>query len=181
MRRRSDPRDRHAISDRIRQLIWSLTIPLCVLSVFILLLFLVYSLRYAQISSNISTASQFNQNFKDEVDLKMYYFVTGSSDETPVDEVSTAEELAAKLLADTRNRESRRAASSVLNLCGNLKDCIADIEITNGYDLRMHQLEANIYVITELIQEYMYTYLYHEAGELAALRQQQSGASLSRH
>lgn len=174
MRRRSDPRDRHAISDRIRQLIWSLTIPLCVLSVFILLLFLVYSLRYAQISSNISTASQFNQNFKDEVDLRMYYFVTGSSAETPVDEVSTAEELAAKLLADTRNRESRRAASSVLNLCGNLKDCIADIEITNGYDLRMHQLEANIYVITELIQEYMYTYLYHEAGELAALRQQQS-------
>lgn len=174
MRTRSDPRDRHAISDRIRQLIWSLTIPLCVLSVFILLLFLVYSLRYAQISSNISTASQFNQNFKDEVDLKMYYFVTGSSAETPVDEVSTAEELAAKLLADTRNRESRRAASSVLNLCGNLKDCIADIEITNGYDLRMHQLEANIYVITELIQEYMYTYLYHEAGELAALRQQQS-------
>lgn len=62
---------------------------------------------YAQISSNISTASQFNQNFKDEVDLKMYYFVTGSSAGTPVDEVSTAEELAAKLLADTRNRESR--------------------------------------------------------------------------
>ena len=56
----------------------------------------------------------------------MYYFVSGSSDETPDDEVNTAEELAAKLLADTRNRESRRAASSVLKLCTNLKDCIAE-------------------------------------------------------
>ena len=174
MRRESVPRDPTAISSRIRQLIWSLAIPLCVLSVFILLVFLIYSLRYTQISRNISTASQFNQNFKNEVDLKMYYFVSGSSDETPDDEVNTAEELAAKLLADTRNRDSRRAASSVLNLCVNLKDCIADIRATEGYDLRIHQLETNIYVITQLIEEYMYTYLYHEAGELAALRHTQN-------
>ena len=174
MRRETSPRDPAAISSRIRKLIWSLAIPLCVLAVFILLLFLIYSLQYAQISSNISTASQFNQNFKDEVDLKMYYFVIGSSDETPDDEVNTAEKLAAKLLADTRNRDSRRAASSVLNLCGNLKDCIADIKATDGYDLRIHQLETNIYVITQLIEEYMYTYLYHEAGALAALRHTQN-------
>ena len=38
----------------------------------------------------------------------------------------------------------------------------------------MHQLESNIYVITELIQKYMYNYLYHEAGELAALRSRQT-------
>ena len=174
MRRESVPRDQTAISSRIRQLIWSLAIPLCVLSVFILLVFLIYSLRYTQISRNISTASQFNQNFKNEVDLKMYYFVSGSSSETPDDEVNTAEELAAKLLADTRNRDSRRAASSVLNLCVNLKDCIAVIRATDGYDLRIHQLETNIYVITQLIEEYMYTYLYHEAGELAALRHTQN-------
>ena len=174
MRREIAPRDPNAISSRIRKLIWSLAIPLCVLSLFILMLFLIYSLQYAQISSNISTASLFNQNFKDEVDLKMYYFVIGSSDETPDDEVNTAEELAARLLADTRNRDSRRAASSVLNLCGNLKDCIADIKATDGYDLRIHQLETNIYVVTQLIEEYMYTYLYHEAGELAMLRQTQN-------
>ena len=174
MRSVSMPRDPKAISSRIRKLIWSLAIPLCVLAVFILLVFLIYSLRFAQISRNISTASRFNQNFKNEVDLKMYYFVSGSSDETPDDEVNTAEELAAKLLADTRNRDSRRAASSVLNLCVNLKDCIADIRATEGYDLRIHQLETNIYVITQLIEEYMYTYLYHEAGELAALRHTQN-------
>ena len=72
MRSESVPRDPKAISSRIRKLIWSLAIPLCVLAVFILLVFLIYSLRFAQISRNISTASRFNQNFKNEVDLKMY-------------------------------------------------------------------------------------------------------------
>ena len=137
----------------------------CVLAVLVLVLLLIYSLQYAQISSNISTASQFNQNFKDEVDLEMYYFVTGSRDEIPWGEVETAEELATKLLGSTKNRESRRAANSVLNLCGNLKNSMSEIENTEGYDLRMHRLETNVYVITELVQEYMYTYLYHEAGE----------------
>ncbi len=167
-------RDSSSISGKIRQLILYLAIPLCVLSLFILALFLIYSAQYARVSRNISTASQFNQNFKDEVDLKMYYYVTGSDETLPLDEVEQAEELAGILLGSTRNRESHRAANSVLNLCGNLKNCIAEIEKTEGYDRRMHQLETNIYVITELIQEYMYTYLYHEAGEMAVLRQRQN-------
>ena len=167
-------RETTSISARLRQLILYLAVPLCVLAVLVLVLLLIYSLQYAQISSNISTASQFNQNFKDEVDLEMYYFVTGSRDEIPWGEVETAEELATKLLGSTKNRESRRAANSVLNLCGNLKNSMSEIENTEGYDLRMHRLETNVYVITELVQDYMYTYLYHEAGELAALRERQN-------
>ncbi|MBQ9662988.1 MAG: sensor histidine kinase [Oscillospiraceae bacterium] len=166
--------EKTSISARLRQLILYLAVPLCVMSAMVLLLFLVYSLQYAQISSNISTASRFNQNFKDEVDLKMYYFVTGSRNEIPWDEVETAEELATKLLGSTRDRESRRAVNSVLNLCENLKNCMSEIESTDGYDLRIHRLETNVYVITELIQDYMYTYLYHEAGALAALRERQN-------
>ena len=167
-------RDRGSISAKLRRLIITLAVPFCVMALFILLLFMVYSLRFAKVSSNISTASQFNQNFKEEVDLKMYYFVTGSSDEVPLEEVETAERLAEALLSGTGNRESMRAVSSVLNLCTNLKDCIAEIEQTEGYNNRMHQLETNVYVITELIQDYMYTSLSHEAGELAALRRRQT-------
>ena len=167
-------RGRHSISEKIRALIVQLALPLCVLAVFVLLLFFLYSLRFAQVSSNISTASQFNQNFKDEVDLKMYYFVTGSSDELPLDEVEKARELATTLIGTARSRESLRAVSSVLDLCENLKSCIYEIESTEGYDRRIHQLETNIYVITKLIQDYMYTYLFHEAGQLAALRQRQN-------
>ena len=182
MSRGSGNRDRKSISAMIRQLVVHLAVPLGALALFIFVLFLIYGIQYAKISSNISIASQFNQNFKDEVDLKMYYFVTGNSDSIPTEEVETAEELAGRLLESTRNRESRRAASSVLNLCQNLKNSFAAIEASEGYDLRMHQLETNVYVITELIQDYMYTYLYHEAGELAGLRNRQTvmlGAGLA--
>ena len=170
MRPAAAKKDRNSISEKIRELILHLAGPLCILSLLMLILFVAYSLEYASVSRNISTASRFNQNFKDEVDLKMYYFVTGSSGEIPLDEVAAAKELASELLESTRNRESRRAVNSVLNLCENLNDCIDGIRNTEGYDSRMHQLETNVYVITELIQEYMYTYLYHEAGELAALQ-----------
>ena len=166
--------DKRSIRAGLRNLILQLAVPLCLLSVFVLLVFLVSSLSLAQVSRNISTASRFNQNFKDEVDLKMYYFVTGSDDQLPWEEVQAAEELATALLENTRSRESHRAAESVLDLCENLRRCIQEIEETDGYDLRMHQLESNIYVITELIQKYIYNYLYHEAGELAVLRAQQN-------
>jgi two-component system sensor histidine kinase YesM len=174
MSARATREERGSISASLRRLICGLAVPLCLLALFLLLQFFLYGLRQARISSNISTASQFNRDFKNEVDLKMYYFVTGSSEGLPLDEVETAEELATTLLGSTSNRESRRAASSVLNLCGNLKSRISDIEAAEDYDSRMHQLEANVYVITELIQDYMYTYLYYEAGELAALRERQT-------
>ena len=166
--------DRHSISSRLRDLILHLAVPLCLLSVFLLLVLLISSLSLSQVSRNISTASQFNQNFKDEVDLKMYLFVTGSDEQLPWEEVQAAETLATALLENTHSRESYRAANSVLDLCENLRHCIQEIESTDGYDLRMHQLESNIYVITELIQKYIYNYLYHEAGELAAIRARQN-------
>ena len=153
--------DKTSISSRLRALILQLAVPLSLLSLFVVLVFLLSSLSLAQVSRNISTASRFNQNFKDEVDLKMYYFVTGSNDQLPWDEVQAAEDLATELLENTRSRESHRAATSVLDLCQNLRRCIQEIEATDGYDLRMHQLESNIYVITELIQKYIYTYLPH--------------------
>ncbi len=176
---KQEKREPNSISDRLRKLILYLAVPLSILAVVVLLILMTYSLQYARVSSNISTASQFNQNFKDEVDLKMYYFVSGSSTEIPREEVDTAEELAAKLLAGTRSREGRRAANSVLNLCANLKSCMGEIENTDGYDKRILQLENNVYVITTLIQDYVYTYLYHEAGELARLRDWQNLLILS--
>ena len=163
--------DKKSISGRMYTLIKNIFLPMLALSVFILLLLIVYYLQYASVSSNIINASGFNQNFKNDVDLKMYYFVSGYSDELPWEDVQTAQELAETLLANTKNSESRNAISSVLNLCDNLNASIEKIENTTGYDNRMEQLETNIYVITKLIEEYIYTYLYYEAGEIAFLQQ----------
>jgi two-component system sensor histidine kinase YesM len=45
-----------------------------------------------------------------------------------------------------------------------------EIAETEEYNLREEQLENNIYILTDLIQEYMYTYLYYEAAHLDALQ-----------
>ena len=163
--------EQNSIAGKLYGLILNIFIPMVLLAAVILFLFINYNLRYSSVTGNITTASQFNQDFKADVDLKMYYYVIGSSRELPVEEIQSARTLAQTLLLSSANPDSRKAASSVLGLCDSLLTSIDRIQSTEGYDKRMEQLETNIYVITELIEEYMYTYLYHEAGQLAALQQ----------
>ncbi len=129
-------------------------------------------LQYNAILNNVTTASDFNQNFKDDVDLKMYYYVINSqySEGLPIREVQSAETIARKLTDMTTEKDSLRAINSVLNLCHNLEDKINQIAQTKEYNSREYQLENNIYILTDLIQEYMYTYLYYEAVHLDALQ-----------
>ncbi len=84
--------------------------------------------------------------------------------------MQSAETIARKLIDTTTEKDSLRAISSVLNLCQNLEDKMQQIAETKEYDSRMDQLENNIYILTDLIQEYMYTYLYYEAVHLNALQ-----------
>ena len=153
----------HSIQGRLNRLILQMFIPVLAILICIVLMLVVRNYQYASVSGNIIDASGFNQNFKDEVDLKMYQFVSGSSDQLPWDEVRTAQELAEKLLDSTQNSESHKAIENVLYLCDSLETSITKIQETERYDQRMEQLETNIYVIT---------HLYHEAGEMAQLQRQ---------
>lgn len=165
-----------SINSRIFSLISTMFVPMLALSIAILGILIIFNAQYSSISSNIITASSFNQDFKDDVDLKMYYFVSGNSDELPFDEIETARKLAATLLENTNNPDSRRSISNVLNLCDSLYASIDKIENTEGYDNRIEQLETNVYVITQLIQQHIYSYLYNEAGEIAQLQNQLNAA-----
>lgn len=140
----------------------------------ILTLMLVNNSQYARLLYNVTTASEFNQDFKENIDLKMYYYVIESqySEGLPVAEVQAAQKLAKDLLHVTSQKDSLRAITSVLNLCENLEEKIYQIEATKNYDDRQVQLENNIYVLTALIQEYMYNYLYCESVQLNQLQRQ---------
>lgn len=167
-RRRLQP---NSIAGKLYSLMLNVFVPMVVLAAVILTLLVSYNVRNSAITGNITTASRFNQNFKSDVDLKMYYYVSGASQELPLEEIGAARTLAQTLLSGTTNPDSRKAIGSVVGLCDSLTASINKIQGTDGYDKRMEQLETSVYVITELIQEYMYTYLYHEAGQLAALQQ----------
>ncbi|MCI2046499.1 MAG: sensor histidine kinase [Faecalibacterium sp.] len=161
-----------SLEQRLRRLVVFCFVPLTVVIVLLLTLLLNYSMQYNTVLHNVTSASAFNQNFKESIDLEMYYYVVGSRYSTglPIQEVQDAQQLARALMATTTDHDSRRAIESVLNLSENLEKKIYQIQDTDNYDDRQNQLENNIYVLTDLIQEYMYNYLYYEAVQLSTLQ-----------
>lgn len=165
-----------SISRQMKRLVFSfalLTLAVLVMAGSILM---IYQDCYRELLRNLTRASEFNQDFKTEIDLKMYYYVIESrySEGLPVQQVQAAQELARDLISSTTNKDSLQAITSVLDLCENLEAKIYQIQQTQSYDQRQLQLENNIYVLTGLIQEYMYNYLYSEAVQLSVLQQQTS-------
>jgi len=157
---------------KLWKMILIVSVPLMIVIIAIASIGIAYALQYKAILNNVTMASEFNQNFKDDVDLKMYYYVIDSqySEGLPLKEVQSAEQIARKLTETTTKKESLRAINSVLNLCHNLQGKMEEIAGTNEYNLREEQLVNNIYILTDLIQEYMYTYLYYEAAHLDSLQ-----------
>lgn len=160
------------LKSRISKLTLMFVIPVLGLLLMTFSVLFSYSNKYTDILHNVTTASEFNQDFKEDIDLKMYYYVVDShySEGLPIKQVQDAQKIAKSLLETTTKRESYKAISDVLNLCLNLENKIYQIEETKSYDDRQQQLENNIYVLTALIRDYMYNYLYHEASLLDELQ-----------
>lgn len=165
---------RDSIESRMRRLVVMVCGFMAAILAVMLALVLAYNSQYKNLLYNVTTASEFNQDFKENIDLKMYYYVIESrySEGLPIQEVQAAQALAKDLLNSTSQKDSLRAVTSVLDLCENLEEKIYQIEETQSYDGRQMQLENNIYVLTALIQEYMYNYLYYESVQLNLLQQQ---------
>ena len=98
---------RDTIRGKMSRLLLQLFIPVIFLFITIIAMIVTRNIMFASVSGNIAAASGFNQNFKDDVDLKMYLYVSGSSDEIPWDDVSSARNLAEELLGSTKNENSR--------------------------------------------------------------------------
>ena len=163
-----------SIQSRIRRLALGFSVIFLIAPVFMLILLIVHNSQYSRLLHNVTRASEFNQDFKANIDLKMYYYVIESqySEGLPISEVEDAKSLARSLLDTTNNKDSLQAITSVLDLCENLEEKICQIQRTQNYDARQTQLENNVYVLTSLIQEYMYNYLYFESAQLNVLQQQ---------
>ena len=155
-------RRRDSIESRMRRLVVSVCVFVAAFLAVTLALALAYTGQYKNLLYNVTTASEFNQDFKENIDLKMYYYVIESqySEGLPIQEVQAAQALAKNLLSATSQKDSLRAITSVLDLCENLEEKIYQIEETQSYDDRQSQLENNIYVLTALIEKYINTNLY---------------------
>ena len=76
--RRTPPRPL-SLADQLHRLLVTVLLPLGVIIALLVSFVFSYSSQYTAISRTIAEVSGFNQNFKDDVDLKMYYYVIGST------------------------------------------------------------------------------------------------------
>ena len=98
-----------SIQGRLRQLVAGISILLVVVMLSALALLITNNSHYARVLHNVTTASEFNQEFKNTIDQKMYYYVIESqySQGLPIQEVHSAQELAKSLIATTTRRTPR--------------------------------------------------------------------------
>lgn len=172
MRINKSIRKKSTTSNMLRKLITATLVPMSIVVALLIGVLCWYSIQYRTILQNVTAASAFSQNFKNDVDLKMFYYVSDSaySEGKPIDEVEKARELANTLLSHTTQKKSIEAIESVRDLCITLEQRMDEIDNAGSYDEGMTQLENNIYILTELIQTYMYDYLYYESAHLSQLQ-----------
>ena len=90
--------DRNTIRGKMYRLIMQMFVPVMFILLLIFAMIITRNVMFASVSGNITDASGFNQNFKNEVDLKMYLYVSGSNKDIPWQDVASARSLAEKLL-----------------------------------------------------------------------------------
>ena len=66
------------MQSKLWKMILIVALPLMIVIIAIASIGIGYALQYNAILNNVTTASDFNQNFKDDIDLKMYYYVIDS-------------------------------------------------------------------------------------------------------
>lgn len=163
-----------SMSTMLRRLIACIVVPMSIVIAILIGILCWNTIQYKTILQNVTEASVFNQDFKSDVDLKMFYYVSDSAyaDGKPIEEVESARSLAEKLLAQTTEKNSIEAIESVRDLCLTLELRMDEIDNAPSYDEGMIQLENNIYILTDLIQTYMYDYLYYESVYLSQLQEE---------
>ena len=86
--------NKNTVQGKMYRLILQMFIPIVGILIAIFAMILTRNIMYASVSGNIVKASGFNQDFKNEIDLQMYLYVSGSSDEIPWEDVEAAKTLA---------------------------------------------------------------------------------------
>ncbi|MDE6211862.1 MAG: two-component sensor histidine kinase, partial [Lachnospiraceae bacterium] len=157
----------------------------------IMVLYLIYALRsysnaYDAIVDNMTVANNYNLNFKEEMDESLYKLVVGfvtfdtvGDDETLVDPYVLLDELRSEfynLMRITTDDESRARLQILLRNIDTLQDRVDDIrtnlETDVSYDTNIDMLDNNIYILTELIQDNIQSYIYYQTKSMEHLTNQ---------
>lgn len=160
-------------------------IPMIILSVYQIVALNKYSTAYDAIVRRITSANNYNLNFKEEMDESMYKIVVEAETFESIDEnsdlknpyqlIEDARDNFTNLKEITSNRDSLDWINRILLNLDTLKDRINEIrdnlKQTGHYEENIDMLESDIYILTELFQEEIQYYIYYETQNFEAIRQ----------
>ncbi len=160
-------------------------IPMIILSVYQTAALHSYSTAYDAIVRRITSANNYNLNFKEEMDESMYKIVVESETFESIDQnndlknpyklIQDARENFTNLQKITSSRESLDWIKRILLNLDTLKDRTNEIrdnlEKTDHYEINIKMLESDIYILTDMFQEEIQYYIYYETQNMEAIRQ----------
>lgn len=193
---------------KIRLLLWVTVLPLLILIVVLLSFFIKYNKQYENTIENLTIASEFSfgfktanemeygfseedTDFKTTMDFKMYQCVIkpqSFEELSPLGDVERARSVVDRLTESSTNEESLARLRNMDKYLNNLEKSIVGIRDNKNddnddsrsvYEENMNSLNNNIRILTELIQDEVHEYIFHETVLLAELRSQ-TGAEVTR-
>ena len=177
---------KYPLKSKLILLIMVAMVPLLYIIVYLISAMLNYSNTYDEIISNMTVANSYNQNFKEEMDESLYKLVvsyvtfdTSDEDSTLKNPYQLIEDMRSDftdLLQIATDRDSRAWLQSLLRNIDTLKDRVDEIETNldegGKYEENLAMLDNDIYILTELIQDNIQSYIYYQTQNIGILNQQ---------
>ncbi len=174
----------HSLRSKILTIAYLTTIPLVLMIAYLIISLTNYSKAYDEIVSNLTVANSYDLDFKNKIDESMYKLAVGSVtfeniDSTPdldnpytlLDDFENDTNALARFAKDYK---TKRWHSVLMRNIKSLRSRMEDIEdnIKNGgsYNENMLILDNDIYVLTELIQDDLQTYIYYQTKEIEGIK-----------
>ena len=180
---------KYSVKYKLFMLSATVAVPFLVMVVYLIYAMHSYSNAYDTIVSNMTVANNYNLNFKEEMDESLYKLVVGSvtfetvGDEdglkNPYDLIEDLRSEFNKLIRITTDGESRLWLQILMRNIDTLEDRVDDIrsnlEAENSYDMNIEMLDNNIYIMTELVQDNIQSYIYYQTRSIEYLTEQLNG------
>lgn len=177
---------KYSIKHKLILLSMVVAAPFLVMVIYLIYALYNYSNAYDNIVSNMTVANNYNLNFKEEMDESLYKLVVGyvtfetvGDDKSLKDPYILLDELRSEfgnLMGITPDGESRAWLQILMRNIDTLEDRVDDIktniENDNSYDVNIEMLDNNIYIMTELIQDNIQSYIYYQTRSMEHLTEQ---------
>lgn len=168
-----------SVSSLERKLNWirlCVLVPFFVMVLALLVMMVSFNEEYDTSVQNISQASEFNFQFREDIDYKMYRVVIGADtfeQMNPYVEIYKARMTLEQLRNTALKQESRDRLNQINRLLSSLEKYIQKIQqsdIMKDYKVNDRILRHDVNIFTELIEKKISEYIYFETGNLKDLR-----------